>query len=297
MDWKGALAPLEQSSSGADAPFQSTSPRIRPLPTRLTFLALLSCIVHFSLTATAQPQLKIEALPHVSKVTPTDHEAKEIVTISNVGTEDLQLKVENTSCGCTDAILSTESLPPGHKGTLTIKMRLSGWGVKMESVTLHTNDLQQPYPVVNFRVALPASVVSIPSRLMIQAREGNMEQQFLSLLLPDGVTVTKLSLHHFYIQAKTIESQPVKGGTLQRIEVLLLPTAIAGDLKDDLTIDLKGASMPQIIVAIEGSVTGSGLIRGDVDWKGASAPLLLCSSGANAPFQSITDAGALVTSR
>ena len=43
--------------------------------------------------------------------------------------------------------------------------------------------------------------------------------------------------------------------------------------------------------------TGSGLIRGDVDWKGASAPLLLCSSGANAPFQSITDAGALVTSR
>ncbi len=42
---------------------------------------------------------------------------------------------------------------------------------------------------------------------------------------------------------------------------------------------------------------GSGLIRGDVDWKGASAPLLLCSSGANAPFQSITDAGALVTSR
>ena len=44
-------------------------------------------------------------------------------------------------------------------------------------------------------------------------------------------------------------------------------------------------------------VEGSGLIRGDVDWKGASAPLLLCSSGANAPFQSITDAGALVTSR
>ena len=45
------------------------------------------------------------------------------------------------------------------------------------------------------------------------------------------------------------------------------------------------------------SAYGSGLIRGDVDWKGASAPLLLCSSGANAPFQSITDAGALVTSR
>ncbi len=39
MDWKGALAPLEQSSSGADAPFQSTSPRIRPLPLSLILSA------------------------------------------------------------------------------------------------------------------------------------------------------------------------------------------------------------------------------------------------------------------
>jgi len=42
---------------------------------------------------------------------------------------------------------------------------------------------------------------------------------------------------------------------------------------------------------------GSDLIRGDVDWKGALAPLLLCSSGADAPFQSIDAAGSLTTSR
>lgn len=222
---------------------------------KLNVFALLSCIVQFSLTAAAQPQLKIEPRPHISKVTPGDQEAKEVVTISNVGTEDLHLKVENVSCGCTDATLSTESLPPRSKGTLTIRMRLSGWGVKSESVTLHTNDPQQNYPVVTFRVTLPPSVISMPSRLMIQSREGNMEQQFVSILLPDGAAIDKIYSRNPNIQAKIAETQTVNGGTSQRIEVSLLSTAATGDLKDELVVHLKGASVPQIVVAIEGYVT------------------------------------------
>ena len=134
-------------------------------------------------------------------------------------------------------------------------MQVGGWGTKTETVTLSTNDPKQPHPIITLQAKMPATVVPTPAKITIQTHQGEMTQRFLSLLLPDKASITKISARTSSVRAKTINSQSIEGGTLQRIEVSLDANAPAGELKDELTIELKDAPVPQIGVAIEGLVT------------------------------------------
>lgn len=216
---------------------------------------IAACYLILPSIVCAQPQLHIDAPVYVVEVTSNMQEVTKSVIITNNGTELLQLKVEQTSCGCTGAALSTDSLAPRQSGILTIKMQLSGWGTKTETVKLSTNDPKQPHPIITLQAKMPATVVPNPARLTMQTQEGEMTQRFLLLLLPDAATVTRISAHNPAIQAKTLDSQPIEGGTLQRIEVSLGANAAAGELKDELTIELKDAPVPKIGVAVEGLIT------------------------------------------
>ena len=225
------------------------------LRTRLPFLILSFSLLYSRMAVNAQPLLRVENLVQTVEVTSNGGEVTKEVSLSNSGTQTLKLKVEKTSCGCTGAILSAELLAPGQTATLTIKMQVSGWGTKTETVTLSTNDPKQPQPVITLQAKMPATVVPNPARLMMQTQEGEATQRFLSLLLPDKATVTQISTRNAYVRAKTLDSHPIDGGTLQRIEVMVGADAAAGELKDELTIELKDAPVPQIGVAVEGFIT------------------------------------------
>ncbi len=223
---------------------------------RLSHYFFLSIFIGcFALKSTAQPQLHIDNPLQVEEASSSGQEITRAVAIANNGTELLQMKVEETSCGCTGATLSAESLAPGQSGTLTIKMQVSGWGTKTETVTLSTNDPKQPHPIITLQARMPATVVPNPAKITIQTHEGEMAQRFLSLLLPDKASIIRISARNTSIRAKTVDSQPIEGGTLQRIEVSLGAGADVGELKDELTIILKDAPVPQIGVAVEGLIT------------------------------------------
>lgn len=223
--------------------------------TRLKLSIILLYSVVFVVTASAQPVFYTKAPLQVVNVASTGESITRTIDLTNKGTEILELKVEDTSCGCTSAVLSPTSLKPKQTGTLTMKMQVTGWGTKTETVTLATNDPKQPHPVITLQAKMPATVVPNPDRLMMQTHEGEETQLFLSLLLPDRATVTGISAHNPLIKAKILDSHTIDGGTLQRIEVSLDANSPAGELKDELTIVLKDAPVPQIGVAIEGLVT------------------------------------------
>lgn len=213
----------------------------------ICILTLTTCLT----TAFAQPRIYVRTMINAIDVASSEQEISKVITIANKGDSLLHLGVEKTSCGCTGATLSTESLAPGQSGTITIKMQVSGWGTKTETVTLTTNDPKQPHPVITLQAKMPATIVPSPDRLMIQTHEGGVAQRFLSLLLPNKATVANISARNPALKVKILDSQFIEGGTLQRIEVLLDASATAGEFKDELTIDLKNAPVSRISVAIE----------------------------------------------
>lgn len=221
-------------------------------PLILLAATTLQCLL--ILPAHAQPAAHIDNLLQVVQATSSGQDVTREVTITNKGTQDLKLEVEKTSCGCTGAVLSSELLAPKQTGTLTIKMQVGGWGTKTKTVTLRSNDPQQPQIVVTLQAEMPKTVVPNPARLTIQTPEGIKTQRFLSLLLPDKATISKISARQKSITARVLDSKSIEGGTLQRVEVSLSASVPAGKIVDELTIQLKDAPVPQIGVAIEGFV-------------------------------------------
>lgn len=123
-------------------------------------------------TASSQPRIYIKTMDNIVNATSSDQEVSKTVTVENKGKSLLSLEVKETSCGCTGATLSAESLAPGQTAILTIKMQVSGWGIKTETVTLSTNDPKQPHAVITLQAKMPATVVPNPARLTMQTHEG-----------------------------------------------------------------------------------------------------------------------------
>ena len=268
------------------------------------------CSGIFSTLAWAQPTFHIKNPPPIAEAVSYGETITQTVELTNIGTQPLQLTMERTSCGCTSAVLSASTLAPQQSGTLTVKVQVRGWGTKTETVTLSTNDPKQPQPVITLQAItlqakVPATVVPNPTRLAIQTREGEPTQRFLSLLLPDKASVTRISARNSYVRAKTIDSQPIEGGTLQRIEVSVDASAVVGELKDELTIALKDAPVPQIGVAVEGFVTPDisveprQLFLGQVPQNSALRKIVVVQSLGKRPFsiQKIESKGAGVSGK
>lgn len=64
------------------------------------------------------------------------------IPIRNSGTENLVIGAITTDCGCTAALLSSQTIPPGREGTLKVSVDIQpDWqGTFAKHVTIHTND-------------------------------------------------------------------------------------------------------------------------------------------------------------
>ncbi len=63
----------------------------------------------------------------------------------NKGTEDLWIKEVTTSCGCTAALVSSNTIKPGEKGELKVSYDSQGRaGVVSRTITVVTNDAIEP---------------------------------------------------------------------------------------------------------------------------------------------------------
>lgn len=201
-----------------------------------------------------RPLLKVDKAVRVVEATVSEQEIEQVFTLSNAGGKLLQLEVERTSCGCVGATLSAKTLKPSQRATLTFKMQASGWGSKTESVTVKTNDPEQPHITLTVQAKMPPTIVPNPPQLAIETIEGEAAQRYISLLLPKGASLLSVRAEQAFITAKVIESQPIAGGSFQRIAVSIAASAPSGSFKDDLIFRLKNAPVLQIGVPIEGMV-------------------------------------------
>lgn len=81
------------------------------------------------------------------------------IQFQNLGSKVLEISRVKTSCGCTAALLSKESLNPGERGTIKIELDTSDRvGKFTRTVTIHSNDVVEPSQIVNLFVNIKEKI-------------------------------------------------------------------------------------------------------------------------------------------
>ncbi len=87
------------------------------------------------------PRMEIEPSEHDFGGVKPNQELLQVFTVSNVGTEPLEIRRISTSCGCTAAIAKTRVLNPGESTTLEVTLETRKYkGVIEKSVSVASND-------------------------------------------------------------------------------------------------------------------------------------------------------------
>lgn len=110
------------------------------------YIFILLTMLTFSLTSSAQPEMKIDKLSHdYGTFSEKDGVQTCVFTISNVGDKPLVITQVVATCGCTVPTYSKEPIKPGGKGELTVKYNGTGkmYGKFKKTITVRTNATPQ----------------------------------------------------------------------------------------------------------------------------------------------------------
>jgi len=95
--------------------------------------------------------------------------AEHIFELKNVGNDTLRIGRVETSCGCTAAMMSTENIPPGGSGKLSVAFNSAGYtGSVTKSVFVATNDTSQPMLTLHIALKIIVEIEVQPSYLIFQ---------------------------------------------------------------------------------------------------------------------------------
>ncbi len=107
------------------------------------------------------PEEEVSAYPVINFIE-TDHDFGEVdegkvldytFDFENTGTAELKIKDVRTSCGCTAALVSSDVIEPGNKGTLKVELDTSNReGEMSRTITITSNDPKNPEIVLNVSV-------------------------------------------------------------------------------------------------------------------------------------------------
>lgn len=169
---------------------------------------------------------------------------EKVFTISNKGSEPLQVQKVAASCGCTVSTLASNYIAPGESTTLEVKLDTRGfYGGVQKKVFIFTNDPNQAAVALPITGRIKADIEVAPTVLDfgdVVAASGSTARR-VKVQAVKGGGATKVSSGKF-LDAKIVE----RGEIL----VIVKPDAPIGDLHDRLVISAVGVKSRTIIPVV-----------------------------------------------
>lgn len=124
---------------------------------RLGFLTLIGLIaLWLSACGGASPQIVVE--PATQNLGEVPQQPLELsYTVRNQGGSPLQIEKISTSCGCTEAAVDQESIPPGESTQLRVTLDPTEddlYGNLVRVITIRSNDPKTPEAEAKFHVTI-----------------------------------------------------------------------------------------------------------------------------------------------
>lgn len=148
----------------------------------------------------AQDGPKFDAANGISTINTGSHmRGKEVnyeIPFKNSGNQDLKIYSVVTSCGCSTALLSSDSLKPGESGTIKFTFNGNGFGEIAKNVMVSTNE---PDGNNNHTITMVMKMVEPltfnPGSIISSGKVGDEINQTATILnsLENEVTITEVS--------------------------------------------------------------------------------------------------------
>ncbi len=172
----------------------------------------------------------------------------------NQGTADLEINQVKTSCGCTAAIVSDKTIPPGKTGEIKTTFNTGSFSGKVtKSITVRSNDQENP----KYRLTISGEVAEMIS---ISPRRINFGSVYVGAQAHKTVTVTSDS--HFIIK-KITPSAPFFQTTINdesedryTINISLKENHKIGRISGAITLETDNELQPKVTIPLFGEITG-----------------------------------------
>src|SRR5437763_1133273 len=135
---------------------------------RIWFLGVL----FFAVAAMTQAALVFEKTEVDLKPDLGATNAVAVFKYENKGDAPIHIKAVKPSCGCTTAALAKNDVAPGEKGEISATFNIGDrTGVQTKTITVETDDAQQPQTVLTFKANIAQALELQPTFVYWQASE------------------------------------------------------------------------------------------------------------------------------
>lgn len=177
------------------------------------------------------------------------------VDIQNRGGAPLLLSVLSTSCGCTSAKLSSQSIAPGSKTQLTLKMHASD--ARLVTVKLKSNDPYWPLAFVGIESQMPPIPVRAPNPIFISQQAEAVTTMPVFINIPLGSKITSIQSSLSFVRATLSPKIVPSTGKYTKREIILQLSSQApvGRFSGDVAFSLKKSPFTKIVLQVMGYVS------------------------------------------
>ena len=181
--------------------------------------------------------------------------------IANQGNAPLKIEHIHSSCGCTAAVVESDTIQPQSRTELRVSFDTTGFqGPKVKTVRIYTNDPKQSSILFSLQGTVTADVVlSQPKLLFGEIRKGDTpSMSFLVSAAPgSGVELKEASTRSEYI---TITEEKLSGtDEKKKVTVSLKEEVPIGAFRDRISVKTTSKSNPVVNIPI------FAMVKGDVE--------------------------------
>lgn len=177
--------------------------------------------------------------------------------LRNMGSDTVEIRSVEASCGCTAVLASSAYLAPGEEGGVQVALdtyRLSGEQAK--SVVVRSNDPIRPELPLTLHGVVKTDVSAAPSRLFLgRLPSGAVVSHHVDVsIVRDEVQITGVHSESGRLRVETSPLDDPRRGL--RVRVTLLPTARPGGFDDQIVVTTTSPRQPQLVIPVLGLVEG-----------------------------------------
>lgn len=219
---------------------------------------LFCLMAALALPVFAQPKIEIVggnkfAFGNINRGKKVDH----TIVVKNVGNKPLELGRIDVSCGCTGAVASSTTIPPGKTGEVAITFNSTNFtGQVIKTVTINSNAANEPAARFEFTANVIQEIAINPQQFWFKDAEvGRISIATVTVTNNSDEPVT-LSGYSSGLQGLTLKlpKDPIAPGKSAELVAELKAKAAVQVLNDGVTIQTTSKNEPNVYVRIFGAV-------------------------------------------
>lgn len=176
----------------------------------------------------------------------------------NEGKADLKIDKVNTTCGCTAALLSANTIPPGGKGEITATFTVGNrQGPQTKHIYVLSNDPAEPKASLTLKGTITPPVSVEPSSVRIQDRDMATPRTVkITQTTDETLTLGEITQRLKLVTATLKEEEPLNGRKCYTLVVASKPDTAPGRYFENISIKTNLAKKPTIDIPVSIVLTG-----------------------------------------